>query len=179
MIILVFLLPSHQNTTSWASQKAWSHPLDDLKRLSTWRPTISTGMQMSTQKSSGICSWVSIFFFVFTFPPIIPGLSSQDQTTLLREQMDGFEAPGVSKSGACGYKFSIPAGEEGELLSNTGGDYTLSQYWGQRPKYPVCLWWVHCEFWNNLPTPYPMGSWWVLLKSTHPSTHWVWSLSSF
>jgi hypothetical protein len=41
--------------------------------------------------------------------------------------MDGFEAPGDVRSNAYGYNFSVPAGEEGELLSNAGGDYALSQ----------------------------------------------------
>ena len=41
--------------------------------------------------------------------------------------MDGFEAPIDLRSDACGYEFSVPAGKEGELLSNAGGDYALSQ----------------------------------------------------
>ena len=56
-----------------------------------------------------------------------PGLSSQDRVTLLGEQMDGFEPPGNMRNDTHGYEFSIPAGEEGELLSNAGGDYALSQ----------------------------------------------------
>lgn len=60
-----------------------------------------------------------------TFTPIASGLSSQDRTTLLGEQMDGFNAPEISRNDA--YEFSVPAGEEGELLSNAGGDYALSQ----------------------------------------------------
>ena len=40
-------------------------------------------------------------------------------------------------------------------------------HWGQRGIYPVGTLWVHCGFWNNLPTTNPVGKWWVLLKSTH------------
>ena len=58
---------------------------------------------------------------------MIPGLSSQDRVTLLGEQMDGFEAPGDMRNATHGCEFSVPAGEEGELLSNAGGDYALSQ----------------------------------------------------
>ena len=46
---------------------------------------------------------------------------------LLGEQMDGFEIPGDPKDDTHGYEFSVPAGEEGELFSNAGDDYTLSQ----------------------------------------------------
>ena len=57
----------------------------------------------------------------------IKGLSSQDRLTLLGEQMDGFEAPVDPRSAPCGHEFSVPAGEEGELSSNAGGDYALCQ----------------------------------------------------
>jgi hypothetical protein len=40
--------------------------------------------------------------------------------------MEGYEAPDV-RDGTLGYEFSVPPGEEGELLSNAGGDYALSQ----------------------------------------------------
>ena len=43
------------------------------------------------------------------------------------EKMDGFEVPTDLRGDTSGYEFSVPAGEEGELLSNAGGDYALSQ----------------------------------------------------
>jgi hypothetical protein len=47
--------------------------------------------------------------------------------TLLGEQMDGYDTPSKLSNDIHAYKFSVLAGEEGELLSNAGGDYTLSQ----------------------------------------------------
>ena len=41
--------------------------------------------------------------------------------------MNGFNTPGDLKDDTYGYEFSVPAGEEGELFSNAGGDYVLSQ----------------------------------------------------
>ena len=41
--------------------------------------------------------------------------------------MDGFQGPGDLKNNTSGYKFSVPAGEKGELFSNAGCDYSLSQ----------------------------------------------------
>ena len=47
------------------------------------------------------------------------------------------------------------------------------RHWGQGVIYPVGTLWVCCEFWSNLLSRYPAGMWWVLLKCTHQSTHWV------
>ena len=41
--------------------------------------------------------------------------------------MDGFEAPEDPKDDTSWYELSVPAGEEGALFSNAGGDYALSQ----------------------------------------------------
>jgi hypothetical protein len=70
---------------------------------------------------TGECRLFSICVFIL----IALGLSSQDRVTLLGEQMNGFEAPGDLKDG--GYELTVPAGEEGGLSSNAGGDYALSQ----------------------------------------------------
>ena len=72
---------------------------------------------------TGVCH----LFLSAMFRLTRPGLSSQDRVTLLGEQMDGFQGPGDLKNDTGGYEFSVPAGEEGELLSNAGCDYSLSQ----------------------------------------------------
>ena len=37
-------------------------------------------------------------------------------------------------------------------------------HWGQGGFYPGGTLWVHCKFWRNSPTIYPLGTYWVLLK---------------
>ena len=46
-------------------------------------------------------------------------------------------------------------------------------HWGWGVIYPVGTLWVRCEFWSNSPSDYSAGMRWVLLKSTHQSTQWV------
>lgn len=54
-------------------------------------------------------------------------LSSQDRRTLLGEQMDGFGVPGGLREDTYLDDLPVPAGEEGDLSSNSGDDCPLSQ----------------------------------------------------
>jgi len=56
----------------------------------------------------------------------------------------------------------------GSLSSYIMAHLLIGSHWGQRGIYPVGILWVHCGFWNNFPSKYPLGKWWVLLKSTTP-----------
>ena len=50
---------------------------------------------------------------------------------------------------------------------------TFSSHWEQGVIYPAGPLWVHCGFWSNSPSCYPLGTWLVLCESTHHNTQWV------